>query len=344
MKKLIALVAVAAVAVLIAGCADAKPTQYNFGFVIGGGDNSARNVKQIVMPGELTHPGQDDDVQFVYSNARNFKVSLDPGSDIQGVWNAPSKPSADGATPGYNMQGQGIALFALNRPQNIKACSTDSDLSACKALFAFYQYCQKYGCTTDDTSNPEDQALSTDAGWEHMLREGLGNALKDAFTTVMATYSYTVANDPAKWPEIGAKMAKLVRDEMRQVIGLSGGLDVFCSTAVITSGQCDPITIKIQSITSPDAEKLLTQRRDQDNETSNQLAAITAQKTVADAQHALDANNAAATAALYAQPGYAQRAAADAIVAEIKACAGVAQCIVQLGGNSSTQLQVPAKQ
>jgi hypothetical protein len=345
MKTTLRLFVLAMLACALVACSDAKPTEYRIGYVIGGGDGDAHNIKAIVMPGNKIHKERDDTVEFIYGNPRNFKRSTDAGSDEQATWKAQSMPSADGQTPGYGVEGQGIVYFAVNRPpKNIHECDPSSNLSGCKALYAFYSYCQKYGCTLDhDSDNPQDQALSSDQGWMNMLHEGLGNALQHAFTTVMADYDVSVVNEPAEWPKIGAKMAKLVMTEMRSVIGLGKGLDVFCSTTVINTGVCQPIDIRIQSISSPAADSILSARRDQENQTQNQLAQIENQKKVDAANQALEAQRAAADAALYRQPGYAEERKYQAMIDAIKACGPNTQCIVQLNGDAPVQLQVPTK-
>lgn len=325
MKNKITLVAVIAAMLVIISSCSAAPKDFNIAFVIGNGPADSRQVKEVVMPGERVTKERDDIVEYVYSNPRNWANGEGrEGADWGQDFTATSKASDDGSVPGYPVKMQQITYFALNR---------DPD-----ALKAFYPYCKKYFCDIDPDIDPETQDMSSDPGWNTMLSEGLKNAILLAYNEVIAQYDVSIVNQPERWNEIETKMQPIVMDELRAAAGMNK-MDPFCSTAVTNGGKCEPITINIQKLSSPDADVILKTRRDQENNTRNTLAQIAADAEVQKQQAALEAQKARDAQALYANPSYAAERAYAAYLEQIKACNG--KCIVTIGGEQNLQLQEP---
>ena len=341
-KLLILLAALATMAAALTGCSDTTPTEFNIAYVIGGGGGDARAIKEIVMPGAFIDKESDDDNEYIYGNSRNWNVEAVQGADQQVPWSALSKPSDDGNTPGYAIEGQAITPFAVNRPDGAESCSPDSKSEPCRALFAFYQYCSKYGCQSSPDDNTETQNLSTDPGWENMLREGWAKALAHAFTTVISDYDVSVVNQPVEWPKIGKKMGELAFEEMSEIVGLPKGVHIFCNTSVIAGEKCAPPVVQFHSIASPDAQAILAARRDAAVKTQNSLDDIANQKAIADKEQELARQKAAFEQELANQPGGAEREAAQRELNKINACAASPKCVLIMGVTGSTQLQIPA--
>jgi|JI9StandDraft_1071089.scaffolds.fasta_scaffold03722_6 hypothetical protein len=310
-------------AIIAASCSTAAPKDFNIAFVVGNGPADSREIKDVVMPGERVSKETDDEVEYVYANARNWAN----GEGVEAVdwpqnFKAQSKASDDGMVPGYPVQMQMIAYWALNRDE--------------KALEAFYPYCKKYYCDIDTAENPEEQALSTDEGWSNMLYEGMRNVLANAYRDTLAEYDISIVNKPELWNEFAEKMSKRFMEEMTVAAGMNG-MDPFCSTDVVNGGKCEPIRIEVQKMFSPEADTILTTRRDQENQKKNQLADIANKREVEAASAALEAEKAANIQKLYAVPGYATERAYQAQLEQIEACNG--KCVVNGVG---IQLTVPA--
>lgn len=343
---------------VLAGCGwfddDTKPSEFNIGYVIGRGEGDSQSIKKIVMPGQTVKREKDDETELVYGNARNFNIQEGNGNaDTQTPLVANSKPSDDGNTPGVPIKANGIMAFALNRPANTKSCDPDSKADGCRALMAFYQFCQKYGCTLatndegSDTDNPEQQNLSSDQGWMKMLYEGPEQAIRHAYSDVIATYGTDIENNRAEWPKIAAKMMKLFTAEMDTAIGLPKGVSIFCSPTVISGETCVDPTFTFHDITVVRTQAqidALNKERDLALTEQSKSAQIASDTRLENEQQALDVLKAQNDAALLAVPGQRDKIESERRIAEIQACAaaGPGKCVIVVGGNASTQLQVPA--
>ncbi len=347
-----ALLCLAVLGVLLVACSTAKPTPYRMAYVLGAGTGDAREVKKIAMPGNEVSKDSDDDVEYIYANARNWNIQDVDGADSQKELMAPSKPSDDGKTPGYTVHGSFITYFAINRPDGgTDECLREDKNGACRALFAFYQYCQKYNCTTgedNESDDPKEQAMSSDPGWMNMLRESLNKALEHAYVQVVPLYDVFVINDPSKWPEIAKQIADRAFKELPSIMGMSEDLHIFCSTAIISSGgKCEPFTVVFNSLTSPEAQSLLTQRRDNAEKSSAELARIADEQRVEDARVDLERSKAAHAGELYSQPGYSAERQIQSQQELLQACkdappqgGATPNCVVIVGGDSGTDQQL----
>lgn len=258
------------------------------------------------------------------------------------------KPTDEGGTiAGFTIEGQGITPFAVNRPDGADECTEDSNSEPCRALFGFYQYCEKYDCGNDPDADTESQDLSTDPGWMNMLNEGWGQALSHAWTTVISEYGPQIANQPDKWGEVGTKMGELAFEEMSDIVGLPDGVHIFCDPDVIAGEKCHAPTVKIHNIASPEFAALTTSQRDAAAKQQAELDRINSEENIRVAQQELNQKKADDEAALLNTPGYKEQLERNAVLEQIKACAaapaGTCTIILGAGGNTSTQLQVPVK-
>lgn len=348
MKRIITGLLAALTLLVATGCAEAKTTEFSIGYVIRGGVDDSRGISKILMPGVESNRESDDDVIYIYANARNWNVQASEAADVNGVWSAKSRPSGEsGEIAGFTVEGQGITPFAVNRPDGTDECTEDSKSEPCRALFGFYQYCEKYDCGNDPDADTEKQNLSTDPGWRSMLYEGWGQALAHAWTTVISGYGPEIANQPEKWDELGAKMGELAFDEMSDIVGLPDGVHIFCDPDVISGEKCHAPKVKIHNIASPEFAALTTSQRDQEAKKASELDRIASEEAVRSAQQALDEAKAADQAKLLNTPGYAESLERQAVLEQIQACAAApaGTCTIILGasGNTTTQLQVPVK-
>ena len=213
----------------------AKTYASECGLVIGKGYDDAHRIKHVIYPGGKVNTQGDEAFYRLPCNARNYLVTNNDGGDRKRPsisYTAASKTDARlQEVLTYSV------YFGLNQNE--------------KVLKDFLPFCEKYTCY----STPDTQQVNFAApGWNGMLKENFSPALDRASNDTLREFGPDIDQQPALWPQVGAKMATNFMREVKQSWAAETTDDFFCGdTAASRTGKCTPVQIVIDSIAPADA-------------------------------------------------------------------------------------------
>lgn len=315
-KAALLLVGLIAAVAALTGCS-AKAYASQCAFIVGNGAGDARQVKDVLLPGQKVNKGDDDDY-YIPCNARNYVITPDNDhGDRHTPVTAKTGPSENGSTPATPVKVWLSAYWTPNENRDV--------------LKRFYnKVCRKYSCaSTDAAADDSNQNFST-PGWNGMLRETFGPAMDRTGTTVMAKFGADIWNDASKWNGKGSvaeAFQTAFADELRQSMQ-SGSDNYLCgsSDGIANQNDCTPITFSVEKIEPVDPEIVTIYN-----------AGVTLEQKSAQAAAAARANKARLDSATAL---YGSREQAGAALREqdaIAACAAAkTSCVIAVGGANVT--------
>jgi hypothetical protein len=237
---------------MILSACSASSNQGFCAFIVGTGYPHNENVDTIIYPGQ-TVPAPSTDHRIVYApcNDRNYLVNDGSVPDLGDL-----KTLMDAKTiTGTDVQVALSAYWTLNENED--------------ALKDWYAFQLKYKAVSS-TAVSGDENSST-VGWNNMLRETFGPALRRALVEGMSLVNDKIwqNNDTEQKKILTDYMMNILDDKLRQIVG-SSDLDLFCGNASskwpdptkpgVGEYHCAPISIVIDSvIKNPDQSNSSTE-------------------------------------------------------------------------------------
>jgi hypothetical protein len=228
----------------------------------GFGDNT-QGVKRVVPPGAKVSKGSSEQDWYVPCNVRNY-VTGDGGD--RGSSQAVKTANGKNNEPGMPVFVDSRVTWQLFQTK--------------AALTAFFPFCLKYGCA--DTSPQEDstnsqRSMSSNPGWNNMLRENLAPALDAATRDALATNQWgpDLWRNNAVWPAL----AKVITANFNKELAvMTGSQEPYFCAPTADNKVCNAPQILITAIRpqSPDIAEQYNQQVAAENATAANVARLAA--------------------------------------------------------------------